>query len=382
MSAPSQGRGWNVPETAIFERLASALETGESAAVATVVAVEGSAYRRPGAKMFLTADTAAGSVTAGCLESDVADIADEVRASGEARLTRFDLTDDDEWGLGLGCNGVIDLLVEPLDKRFESMVEGYHGGNDGVALSVVESDAEPVSVGDRAYTTAGDLSEPVGLPAWLQRGVRDQVRDCFAHGQSEIVTVTAPDGGECRVFLDAVVAPPALYVFGSGADVDPVTELATRAGFQVTVVSFRGGHAEAGSFPDADSVISLSAPQAGTKLSLDETTYAVVMSHNLIDDRLAVEALLETPVPYIGVMGPADRFAEIETALAADGRELTQTDRQRIYAPIGLNLGGGAPYQIAMSIVSEVLTVHNGHNPAHHREREGAIHERSGAEQA
>jgi len=382
MSAPSQGRGWNVPETAIFERLASALETGESAAVATVVAVEGSAYRRPGAKMFLTADTAAGSVTAGCLESDVADIADEVRASGEARLTRFDLTDDDEWGLGLGCNGVIDLLVEPLDKRFESMVEGYHGGNDGVALSVVESDAEPVSVGDRAYTTAGDLSEPVGLPAWLQRGVRDQVRDCFAHGQSEIVTVTAPDGGECRVFLDAVVAPPALYVFGSGSDVGPVTELATRAGFQVTVVSFRGGHAEAGSFPDADSVISLSAPQAGTKLSLDETTYAVVMSHNLIDDRLAVEALLETPVPYIGVMGPADRFAEIETALAADGRELTQTDRQRIYAPIGLNLGGGAPYQIAMSIVSEVLTVHNGHNPAHHREREGAIHERSGAEQA
>ncbi len=382
MSAPSQGRGWNVPETAIFERLASALETGESAAVATVVAVEGSAYRRPGAKMFLTADTAAGSVTAGCLESDVADIADEVRASGEARLTRFDLTDDDEWGLGLGCNGVIDLLVEPLDKRFESMVEGYHGGNDGVALSVVESDAEPVSVGDRAYTTAGDLSEPVGLPAWLQRGVRDQVRDCFAHGQSEIVTVTAPDGGECRVFLDAVVAPPALYVFGSGSDVGPVTEFATRAGFQVTVVSFRGGHAEAGSFPDADSVISLSAPQAGTKLSLDETTYAVVMSHNLIDDRLAVEALLETPVPYIGVMGPADRFAEIETALAADGRELTQTDRQRIYAPIGLNLGGGAPYQIAMSIVSEVLTVHNGHNPAHHREREGAIHERSGAEQA
>ena len=382
MSAPSQGRGWNVPETAIFERLASALETGESAAVATVVAVEGSAYRRPGAKMFLTADTAAGSVTAGCLESDVADIADEVRASGEARLTRFDLTDDDEWGLGLGCNGVIDLLVEPLDKRFESMVEGYHGGNDGVALSVVESDAEPVSVGDRAYTTAGDLSEPVGLPAWLQRGVRDQVRDCFAHGQSEIVTVTAPDGSECRVFLDAVVAPPALYVFGSGSDVGPVTEFATRAGFQVTVVSFRGGHAEAGSFPDADSVISLSAPQAGTKLSLDETTYAVVMSHNLIDDRLAVEALLETPVPYIGVMGPADRFAEIETALAADGRELTQTDRQRIYAPIGLNLGGGAPYQIAMSIVSEVLTVHNGHNPAHHREREGAIHERSGAEQA
>jgi xanthine dehydrogenase accessory factor len=272
--------------------------------------------------------------------------------------------------------------VEPLDERFESMVDSYHDGDDGVALTVVESEAEDVSVGDRAYTATEDLSEPVGLPAWLQRGVRDQIRDCFAHGQSETVTVTDPDGDECRVFLDAVVAPPALYVFGSGADVDPVTELATRAGFRVTVVSFRGGHAEPGSFPDADSVISLSAPQVGTELSLDETTYAVVMSHNLIDDRLAVEALLETPVPYIGVMGPADRFAEIETALAEDGRELTQADRQRIYAPIGLNLGGGAPYQIAMSIVSELLTVHNGRDPAHHREREAAIHEHSGAEQA
>lgn len=381
MNRTSQDRGWNVPETTIFERLSGALETGESAAVATVVSVKGSVYRRPGAKMFLTADTTAGSVTAGCLESDVADIADEVRASGKAQLTRFDLTDDDEWGLGLGCNGVIELLVEPLDERFESMIDSYHDGDDGVALAVVGSEAKDVSVGDRAYTTDKDASGLVGLPAWLQSSVRNQLRNCLAHGQSKTVTVTDPDGDECRVFLDVVGVPPELYVFGSGADVGPVTKLATQAGFRVTVVSFRGGHAEVGSFPDADSVISLSAPQVGAELSFDEATYAIVMSHNLVDDRLAVEALLETPVPYIGVMGPADRFAEIETALAENGQKLTQADRQRIYAPIGLNIGGGAPYQIAMSIVSELLTVHNGRDPVHHREREAAIHERSADEQ-
>ena len=381
MSRNSHNRGWNVPETAVFDRIASAQETAEPAAVATVVAVEGSAYRRPGAKMLLTEDAAAGSVTAGCLESEVADIAEEVRVSGDARLTRFDLTDDDEWGLGLGCNGVIDLLVEPLDGRFEPMVKNYQGGDDSLALTVIESESEDVSVGDRATTADGELSDTATLPAWLRRSAGEVARDCFANGQSRTVTVTDPDGSECRVFLDAVVAPPAVYIFGSGADVGPVTELAKQAGFRVTVVSFRGGRAEAGSFPDADSVISLSAPQVGSDLSFDETTYAIVMSHNLIDDRLAVEALLETPVPYIGVMGPADRFAEMEAALAADGRQLTQAERERIYAPIGLDLGGGAPYQIAMSIVSELLTVHHGREPAHLTERDAAIHERPGDEQ-
>jgi xanthine dehydrogenase accessory factor len=178
------------------------------------------------------------------------------------------------------------------------------------------------------------------------------------------------------VFLDPVAVPPSLYVFGSGIDVHPVVELATRTGFRVTVVPFRGGRASEGTFPGADRVVSASAPRLEESLSFDRETYAVLMSHNAVDDRLALEALLETPVPYIGLMGPDERFREITRTLAAEGHELTPPERDRIYAPVGLDLGGGDPYQIATSIVSEVLAVHNGRDPGHLRNHRGPIHER------
>lgn len=149
---------WNLSGLAVLRRMADALDAGTPAAVATVVAVEGNAYRRPGAKMLLTEDGTAGSVTAGCLESDVADIAAEVRTSGQFRLERFDLTDDEQWGLGLGCNGVIDLLIEPLDDRFAPLLNGYHDSNDGLAVTVIESDSpeyQPANGHTRQPVTSG-----------------------------------------------------------------------------------------------------------------------------------------------------------------------------------------------------------------------------------
>jgi xanthine dehydrogenase accessory factor len=182
------------------------------------------------------------------------------------------------------------------------------------------------------------------------------------------------------VFVDPIIAPPELYVFGSGNDAAPVSELAAAADFRVTVVAFRGGRADPAAFPEADRVVSASAPRVGDDLTLDEATYAVVMSHNFVDDRLAVEALLDTQVPYVGVMGPESRFERMRDAFAEAGRPLTDADLERLYAPIGLDIGGGAPYQIAMSIVSEVLTVHNERDPRHLRERASPIHGRPPAE--
>lgn len=367
---------WSVPETTVMRNVAETLETGRPAVLATIAAVDGSAYRRPGAKMLVTDEAGVGSITAGCLEDEVVSLAEDVRRTGETRLTRFDLTDDEEWGMGLGCNGVIDLLLEPLDERFGRLLDRYEAGEDGLALVVVEDgDSGDVTVGDRAYLPNGDLSNAEGLPAWLLDDVADRARELFGRGKSAIVPVSGPDG-ELRVFVDAVRAPPELYVFGSGNDVRPVTELASKADFRVTVVAFRGGRADAEAFPDADRVLSASAPRIGEELSFDADTYAVVMSHNFVDDRLATASLLDTAVPYIGLMGPEERFEEIREAFVEAGRELTDDELHRLYAPIGLDLGGGAPYQIATSIVSEVLAVHNGRDPGHLRERKSPIHAR------
>jgi xanthine dehydrogenase accessory factor len=369
---------WSLSGPAVLRRMAEALDAGTPAAVATVVAVEGNAYRRPGAKMLLTGDGTAGSVTAGCLESEVEDIAAAVRKSGQSRVERFDLTDDEQWGLGLGCNGVIDLLVEPLDDRFVPLLDGYRAGGDGLAVTVIGSDTPEVSVGERGYAPGGELAAVGNVPDWLCDAVGQRGREALDHGRARTVTVSAPGGGDCRVFLDPVLTPPSLYIFGSGIDVRPVTELATRAGFSVTVVPFRGGRATEEAFPRADRVVSASAPRLDESLTFDTDTYAVVMSHNAVDDRLALEALLETPVPYIGLMGPEDRFREIVDALGSEGRTLTDAELERVYTPIGLDLGGGEPYQIAVSIVSEVLAVHNGRAPGHLRDRGAPIHDRSG----
>ncbi len=369
--------GWSQPEPAVLGQMAAVLDAGASGAVATVAAVEGNAYRRPGAKMLLTGEGTAGSVTAGCLESEVENTAAEVRGSGHPRIERFDLTDDEEWGLGLGCNGVIDLLVEPLDGRFRPLLEGYRNGEDGLGVVIIESDEGAVSAGDRGYAPGGDTSVIEGLPDWVCDAVDPRAESVIENGRATTIRVAGPQGNDHRVLLDPVVVPPSLYVFGSGIDVHPVVELATKTGFDVTVVPFRGGRASEEAFPGADRVVSASAPRLRESLDFDTETYAVLMSHNAVDDRLALEALLETPTPYIGLMGPTDRFQEITAALRAEGRTLTEAERDRIYTPIGLNLGGDEPYQIATSVVSEVLAVHNGRDPGHLRDRRGPIHDRS-----
>jgi len=396
---------WSAPETAVMDAIRDALVAGRRAVVATVVAVEGRAYRRPGAKMLVD-DGSVGSVTAGCLADEVRTLAEAVRASDESRVERFDLTDDEEWGLGLGCNGVVDLLLEPLDERFVPLADRYAAGEDGLALTVVDPGGTDLAVGDRAYAPDGDCSAVRALPEWLVGAVAEHARELYDCGASRTVTVeptpesvatkqgpesvAAEQGpesvaaespsGNVRVFVDPVCAPPDLYVLGSGADARPVSELAAKAGFRVTVVAFRGGRADPARFPRADRVVSASAPRVANELAVDDDTYAVVMSHNAVDDRLAVESLLDTPVAYIGLMGPESRFERVREEFDAAGRPLTDEELDRIYAPVGLDLGGGTPYQIATSIVGEALAVHNGREPRHLRERASPIHDRFGSE--
>lgn len=372
---------WSQSQTAVLERIQTALENGREAVVVTVADVDGHAYRRTGAKLVIDDAGTAGSVTAGCLSDEVQQLARRVRESGTPCLNRFDLREDETWGLGLGCNGVIELLAEPIDKRFSALVDGYAAGDDGVGLVVIEADdCEDIAVGDRAYAPAGQATTAGRLPDWLLNEVENRYQRLLEQDQSAPVTVTGPTGSELRVLIDTVQAPPELYLFGVGNDVNPISELAVRAGFKVTVVSFRGGRADADTFPHADRVITTSAPRIDESLSFDDDTYAVLMTHNAVDDRIALAGLLETPVPYIGLMGPTERFRKIRRALAEEDQPITETDLERIYTPVGLSLGGGDPYQIAMSIVSEVLAVSNSCAPDHLRERDGPIHNRSKAD--
>ena len=367
---------WSTPETNVFDRIAAAVERGDDAVLATVVDVEGSAYRRPGAKMLITPDGGgAGSITAGCLEDEVRELAVDVLERGEPRVETWDLMndEDDVWGMGVGCNGVITVLLEPLGESYRPVTEAYDRGESVGVVTVLGGDGPPV--GARSVRRPGGGFDG-DLPEWLAEIVADEVDRLVAAGESDTVAVDGDDG-RVELFVDGIEPPPELVVFGSGHDVGPVAELATLADFRVTVVSFRGLHADEERFAAADEVVSASPGEVADLREWDAETYAVVMTHNFVDDRLALEALLSTPVPYVGVMGPRKRFAEMRERFREEGREFDDAELERVYTPIGLNLGGDTPYRIACSIVTEVLAVAHDRSPGHLRDRDEPIHDRA-----
>jgi len=381
MSGDRAQPDWSAPEREVRAVARESLDSSEPAVLATVVAVDGRAYRRPGAKMVVAPDsTGAGSVTAGCLADSVVDLAGDVLTDGAARVERFDLRSDETWGLGVGCDGVVDLLLEPLSEDHRPLValdDELAGGR--TAAVVVESDDDRVAVGDRwtgdeasGAGGSGGEGDPVGsLPSDVAAAVPDDVE-----GTASVRAET--DGGAVRLFVERVRPAPRLVVVGSNADVRPVVELARSAGFRVAVVGFRGGRATNERFPRADRVVATSPRDLREAVDFRPEDAVVLMTHNFVDDRVTLAELLATPVDYLGVLGPAERFGRLRAALADDGVGLDERDRARIYAPAGLDLGGGSPAQVAHSVVAEALAVHNDRAGGHLRDSDGPIHGREG----
>ncbi|SFR64416.1 XdhC family protein [Halogeometricum limi] len=367
-------KDWAVPETEVLDGVREAIDGASESVLVTVVRVEGSAYRRPGAKMLFTGDESVGHVTAGCLESEFERVASEVRTSGKPRVERYDLSadGDDVWGLGIGCNGVVDLLFEFVDESHRPLVDAYESGDDVGVVTVLDA-ADESAVGARAYyhPEREEFETDDSYPSETLRPLRDAVVESTRHGQSETFEL-----GEATVFVDGVSAPPNLVVVGSGHDVDPVVELGAKAGFRVSVVAYRGASSITDRLPESVTVHTTSPGAVREAVDFDRETYVVVASHNFVDDRLTVETLVGTPVPYVGVMGPKKRYEQMLDALEDEGVRLEPSERERLYTPVGLNLGGGSPYQIALSIVSEVLAVRNGREPGHLAERAEPIHDR------
>ncbi|MFC7205128.1 XdhC family protein [Haloferax namakaokahaiae] len=390
------GSKWSVPETEVVQRVHERLDADHADVLATIVDVEGNAYRRPGAKMLLDeGGEGVGSITAGCLEDDLRTVAESVRASGRPEVVTYDLMDDEDdvWGLGVGCNGIIEVLLEPLDETYRPAVEAFTNGRDVAVLTVLDGDESaegfgkmrvPLETGARAYYYPDDGSfvTPDGHSAsdWPTSNARltENAQSLAERGRAGVVELDH-EGHRLSVFVDGLAAPPNLVVFGTGHDVGPVTELAAKNDFRVTVVGFRGGVDIEAQFPDADETLTTSPGSVADALDLTERTYAVVMTHNFIDDRLTVETLLDSPAPYVGLMGPHERFEEMRERFEEEGTTFDERALSTLYTPIGLDLGGGSPYQIAHSIVAELLAVSNDRHPDHLRTREGHIHERVAA---
>jgi xanthine dehydrogenase accessory factor len=373
---------WSTTTSEVYRQIEQALAANSQFAVATIVDVEGTAYRRPGAKMVIESDgTSHGGITAGCLHDPLQEDANEVLESGSSTVVTYDLTNDDTWGLGLGCNGVIDVLIEPVDDSWQQLVDARANREACSLITAIVSDDPSVPVGARAVvcereSRANDrrIHQRTTLPDPIIADIEADARTCATEGNTNHISVST-ETGEIVLVVDGIEPPQKLVVFGSQPDVRPVVRFATQVGLEVTVVTARGGRADDEMFPTADRVLAAH-PSNLSDAGIDGRTSVLIMSHNFVDDRLALETALETETPYIGLMGPRKRYEQMRSDLDEEGIDLSKHDQERISTPVGLDLGSDAPVEIALSIVSEIIAVSNDRNGRRLVDQAGPIHER------
>ncbi len=373
---------------ALVEAFDAATRTGERCALATVVSVEGSSYRRPGARMLVCEGGAStGTISAGCLEGDVVEHAKRVIRAGKAVLVEYDTastSDEMAWGLGLGCNGVVRVLVEPLAPAsvyVEALRRSYEARAGGASLTVATvyqhtpSDSTPaarrVRIGARLFIDEGGEAAREHLSDEAAAVVEGDVR-AGASG----VRVYDVAGGSLKVFVETLAPPVSLIVFGAGHDALPVVELARSLGWRTEVVDPRARPVSLSRFAAADRVTLARPEEVGARVTITSRTLTLLMSHNYSHDLELLKFLLASPARYIGVMGPRKRTERMLCELAAGGDacSLGEADGARLHSPAGLDLGANAPAEIALSIVAEMRAVLAGRRGGMLRERRGSIH--------
>jgi xanthine/CO dehydrogenase XdhC/CoxF family maturation factor len=344
--------------TAILDRVARLAEGGKGAAIATVVRISGSAYRRPGAKLLVEEGGAtSGSISGGCLESDVRSMALEVLGGAPARLLHYDTGSNEEtvWGLGLGCEGAVDIYLQRADPQHCARVRELIGADAPFAVITDLRAARP------AVFARGSLSGSIGSPD-LDREVAQRAAPLLERGESRMEEI-----GPHQAFVDVLRPPPRLVIFGAGDDARPLVTAAALAGFDVTVVDHRPAFLTAERFPPPSRRVLRRASEGVEGLALGRRHFAVVQTHALAHDRDWLRALLSQPVAYLGLLGPRARKEEVL-------RQLGAGEPEKLFAPVGLDLGADGPEQVAISIVAEMLAVHAGREPSHLRARAGGIH--------
>jgi len=364
----------------VLEAIESLGAQGQRMALATIVAVRGSTYRRPGARLLVPEDGAPiGNISGGCLEGDVADMARVVMEEGTARLAGWDLTaDDDEvWGLGLGCNGAIEVFIEPAEQAAAVTR----------ALRVALDEERPISLVTALESEAPELVSPGARlvvrpdgPVEGSLGHADvdaeaivSAREQLAVGRSEIRTFVHG----VRAFVEVLEPPLRLVICGAGHDAIPLVRAAAGIGWRPIVVDDRPAFLTPERYPQAHAFVGVDEPvQVADAAPLDERTFVVVMTHNFLRDRDYLRGLLRSDVGYIALLGPAARTQRILMDLAADGVELTDKDRARIHGPAGLDLGAEGPEEIAQAIVAEIVAVRHERAGGFLKERPGPIHDR------
>ena len=370
--------------TDIIRSYEQALVTGKRMALATVVHVEGSSYRRPGARMLVTDDgQLTGAISGGCLEGDALRKALLAISQQKNKLVTYDTTDENDTTLGvqLGCNGIVHILFEPIltdnaENPVELLKKVSAKRQNAVLVTLFSlhsrTGAQPGTCFLHLQTddqVTCNCTEPD-----MYDQLRSETQAAYQRGDSFFKAFDSKLTG----FIEYFNTPPSLIIAGAGNDTIPLTEMASVLGWDVTVVDGRTGHATRQRFPKAGKVLVSRAEDVLKHITVDERTFVVLMTHNYNYDLALLKQLLRVDAcQYVGALGPKKKLERMYSELESEGMVITDLQKAKVYGPVGLDIGAETSEEIALSVLAEIKAVLGRRVGFSLREKQEPIHNRS-----
>ena len=363
-----------------------AVLAGKSTALATVVHVDGSSYRRPGARMlvddegFLT-----GAISGGCLEGDALRKAMLALSQQKTKLVTYDTSNEDDMTIGiqLGCAGIIQVLFEPINNSspynpIELIRESISRRQHAVLLTLFNLDNK----NQEQRGTCLLLQEDGILRGDIQHqdfqdALVNDMKDVLQSGKS-IFKSYVDQHESSTAFIEFMQPAVSLVIVGAGNDAIPMMQIANTLGWDIRVVDGRNTHAKPEKFQTACQVLVSKPEEVLGQLPIDDRTAFVMMTHNYNYDIAMLKALLPMDIPYIGMLGPKKKTARMLKEIQDAGLKIDDKMLEKVYGPTGLELGAETPEEIALSITAEILSVMNGTPGGQLKRKNDVIHSRSG----
>ena len=350
--------------------------TKNKASLATVVRVEGSSYRRSGARMLIIdSGEWIGGISGGCLEGDALKKAKFAMAQNKATMVTYDTTDDDPYqiGVGLGCNGIIDVLLAPLSPQdsnnqvltLKNCIESRKP-NIIITVTNLRGNFKNIQLG-QAYKYDAKIDFSLN---YISENLITDINNCLQSEKSKSKVYQCQEG-EITLFIEVIIPATHLMMFGGNYDIYPMVKLAKEVGWKVSVIC-NPLKVHKLLFEIADNVIEKDKHE---EIEIDPYSVALLMAHDYETDFKNMRNLLKTSIKYIGMLGPKKRTDKMFLKLSEEGNAVSDEDLASIATPVGLDIGGANPEEIAISIIAEIKTIFTGRTGQRLKFRKGAIYE-------
>ncbi len=343
---------------------AAAIASTENLAMvlATVVKVEGSSYRRPGARMLVTEDgQMTGAISGGCLEGDALKKAILAIHQRKNRLVSYDTNTDEgsAIGLQLGCNGIVHILFEyvDLERRDHPIAllrRLLQQREEALLITSFSTEKQREQIGTRLLI-AGSEENTSALESQLP--ILEEHINVAKTKRQSVLALIEEEGQRIEILIEYIAPTVHLVVVGAGNDAQPVVEMAHLLGWEITVVDGRASHVNATRFPQASQLIVAPATGIITKMSVDPWTVFVLMTHNYSYDLTLLKELMHSATIYIGSLGPKTKLLRMFDDIHRAGITITESQKDKIYGPVGLDIGAETSAEIALAIVAEIKAV-------------------------